>query len=614
MSSSKKTKKSSNVNPTNWIFIGLTIVTLYFQSNLADPFNSPKSWLIMLISAWLIGYIWHSRKILYSEFPIKLIAILVLFFIVSSLLSTLFSDNIYISIFGETMRKNGLLSYASLAIIMLASAMFVRNHNVNYLFKVSYLIGYLSVIYGFLQANGKDFISWNNPYNPVITTLGNPNFAASLMAILGILIFSTLFMSKSGLKLRIFGGILCLSILYVIFLSNARQGLLVYLIGLGIFLNILLLGKNKYWGAFSVLLSSFCLFLAVLGMLQIGPLASLIYKGSVSVRGFYWRAGVEMFRDNLVVGVGMDRYGTYFKQYRETEYVLRHGFEITSNNAHNTFIQFFATGGLLLGASYLLLNVYIFRRAIIALRSNLGQSRLNVAGIISAWIGFHAQSLISIDNVGLSIWGWVLGGTIVGLSLQKTDSLSNSVNSGLNNKIQRNDSGRLIVSSVSTLFTVILVSVLFVGEVRAMNSMQTIDTQSEQVAREGFKNMNLSTINSPLIDPIYKLTAATRIIQVGYIDEGLAVIEEISEKDPRNLDALNSLASIYEQMGKLSLAIEAREKIVNLDPWNALNFLELGKDYKTQGNQIRAQQMLKKIITFAPNHPIASQAKAVLDS
>jgi hypothetical protein len=34
--------------------------------------------------------------------------------------------------------------------------------------------------------------------------------------------------------------------------------------------------------------------------------------------------------------------------------------------------------------------------------------------IFAAWIGFQAQSLISINVIGLSVWGWVLGGLIFG--------------------------------------------------------------------------------------------------------------------------------------------------------------------------------------------------------
>ncbi len=159
---------------------------------------------------------------------------------------------------------------------------------------------------------------------------------------------------------------------------------------------------------------------AILGMLQIGPLEKFVYKPSVSVRGFYWRAGVEMFKNNPLFGVGIDRYGSYFMQYRELEYPIRYGYEITSSNAHNTFIQFFATGGFLVGLTYLLLLFFILMRGVIGLRTLKEDDRMALAGILSAWIAFQAQSFISIDNVGISIWGWLLGGFIVGLSVSNS--------------------------------------------------------------------------------------------------------------------------------------------------------------------------------------------------
>jgi hypothetical protein len=163
---------------------------------------------------------------------------------------------------------------------------------------------------------------------------------------------------------------------------------------------------------------------SILGMLQVGPLQDLLYKGSVSVRGYYWRAGIEMFQQNPLMGVGMDRYGAYFKEYREVGYPLAYGFDITSSNAHNTFIQFFATGGFLLGTTYLLLNGFILWRGIAGVRQFTGNNRLLITGLLAAWVAFHSQSLISIDNIGVSIWGWVLGGSIIGLSVSDPESVS----------------------------------------------------------------------------------------------------------------------------------------------------------------------------------------------
>ena len=64
-----------------------------------------------------------------------------------------------------------------------------------------------------------------------------------------------------------------------------------------------------------------------------------------------------MFKSYPLTGVGFDHYGYYFKEVRSVEYPLRYGFDLTSTNAHNTFLQMFSTGGLFLGLSYLLLVI-----------------------------------------------------------------------------------------------------------------------------------------------------------------------------------------------------------------------------------------------------------------
>ena len=37
------------------------------------------------------------------------------------------------------------------------------------------------------------------------------------------------------------------------------------------------------------------------------------------------------------------------------------------------------------------------------------------AGLVGAWLGYVAQSIISISQIGLAIWGWILMGLLVGI-------------------------------------------------------------------------------------------------------------------------------------------------------------------------------------------------------
>jgi O-antigen ligase len=604
--------KSTEVSPVRWILGGLVAITLYFQTNLADPFNSPKLWILLIVAAWLVGYIVSFRYIIFSNRELKLTFYLVTVFILSALLATIFTDFKYTAFFGDTQRRNGFVSYLSLAIILLATSIFIRLFNIKRIYLTTFFIATLSAIYAFMQTNGKDFVKWNNPYNSIVGTVGNPNFAAAVMSVMGVIMVSIIFIKEFPIYYRVSAALLALGLLGLILKSNARQGLLAYFLGTGIFSIIWLYGKNRKLGTAALSSGVLVFIFALLGMLQIGPLEKFLYKPSVSVRGYYWRAGLEMFKDHPLFGVGMDRYGAYFKEYREVGYPLSYGFDITSSNAHNTFIQLFATGGTFLGASYLLLNTYILMRAFAGLKSLTGNNRLLISGLFSAWIAFHAQSLVSIDNIGISIWGWVLGGSIIGLSVSSTSSNVDDRKQFIGKQSDINLS-RVLTSSVMVIVAIVPVIFLYRGESNANKARVTINLEDQNL-RLLFKDLQFTVINSPLADPSYKLNSALLLVQSGFTDEGIVSAKKILVHDPRNLDAINGLALTSEQLNKIPDAIAYREKMAKLDPWNAVNYLALGKDYKTQGDLVKSKEMLDKILSFASNDPIAEQAKTELAS
>ena len=590
-----------------WILGGLLVTTLYFHANLADPFNSPKLWVILFTAAWLTGYIFIFRSVIFSNKVIKIYSYLLLTFIGSAALATAVTDFRYVGIFGETQRRNGFLTYLALALIALASAVFIRFFNVRRLYFVTFITGIIFAIYASMQTTGRDFINWNNPYNAIIGTVGNPNFASALMAIMGVVTFTILFLTELQIIYRISAGVLSLLFILLIIQSNSRQGILSFIIGVGVFLIIWLFQKSRYLGLTALASGVIISIIAILGMLQKGPLEYLLYKSSVSVRGYYWRAGIDMFQQNPLFGVGMDRFGSYFKEYREVGYPLSYGFEITSTNAHNTFIQFFATGGLLLGVAYLILNGFILWQGLISIKKLTGVNRIYLSGLLSAWIAFNSQSLISIDNIGISIWGWLLGGAIIGLSISGADSMNHDQKCFISKK-NKIDLSRVFISSTATFIVLILVTFLYRGEVNSYQANAAFDPQ-DQIARQDFKELQLKAINTPLNDPNYSLNRAIALLQAGFIQEGLTVVDKLHVNDPRNLDVLNGLALLNEDLKKDSEALTYRLKIVELDPWNAVNYLAMGKIYKSQGNLADARLMLEKIMSFAAGDPISTQAK-----
>jgi tetratricopeptide (TPR) repeat protein len=320
-----------------------------------------------------------------------------------------------------------------------------------------------------------------------------------------------------------------------------------------------------------------------------------------------------MLKQNPLFGVGMDRYGAYFKQFREVGYPLNYGFDITSSNAHNTFIQLFATGGVFLGASYLILNGYILKRAIFGLKNLTGNNQILLAGVFSAWVAFHAQSLVSIDNIGISIWGWVLGGSIVGLSISASPSIVEDRKPFIS---KRNDINltRVMFSTTATVIPIVLIVLLYRGEVNTYKASVNYSLQ-DQASVEAFKDLQMKAVNTPLIEYSYALGCGFSLVRAELTEDGINVFKRIHLADPRNLDAINSLVLTYEAYNRIPEAIIYRKKMASLDPWNAVNYLALAKDYKSQGDIVNSKMMIDKILTFATGiegGPIAEQAKKEL--
>ena len=576
---------------------------------MTDPFNSPKFWVLIICAAALSGPI-LTRKIVLTQSDQKLynfIKVVMCLFLSSALVSTLLSYDIETSVFGENFRRNGLLMIISFLLIFTGAIKFVRFHDVSRFFNTVLVTSLVVGGYAIMQITKNDFISWSNP-NAIITTLGNTNFAGAAMAIFVILCFGPLFLSSTNLYKKLFLASTIVVLLVAIRATQARQAIIVLLIGISIITLFLIHDKSNRIGKVLLLILIPVSSLSVLGMLQIGPLQDLLYKGSLSIRGYYWRAGLKMFTDNPFFGVGIDNYGKFFKEVREVNYSLNYGFSITSTNAHNIFIQYFATGGFLVGSAYLLLQVTTLYCALKLIWRSSGDNKKVAVTLLAAWVAFQAQSLISIENIGGSIWGWLLSGCLIGLNFSDQESLGTK--QMVNKKSIQIDWRSSFVSSFSVIVAIWLVVQLYSGERNTYLSQSYAAPQStDPTVKESFNTYASRALNSAFINNDYKNIVLSSKFEMGYRDEALRELNNIVRLDPRNLDTLLLLAVGNEQLRNFEEGIMYRKEIAKYDPWNAQNYLALGVVYKYIQDYDAMQAMLDKILSFAANDPIAVTAK-----
>ena len=607
---SKITDKSSN---SVWfLLIGVSAVTLFFKTDFYDPFNSAKLILLLVIDGWLLGHLINSyrlRPIVKRSNEFNMIMLL-LGFIVSLLISLMQTDVLLVGLIGETQRRGGFLSYFGLSVIFLYAVRSINFSNVMRVYKIGIVTGALLSAYGVLQISGRDFVAWDNPYSSMISTLGNPNFASATLAILSLIGLSGILVNNLHIFFKSLGIALTILALIAIVISGSRQGLLVIFFSSIFYLSVYSYMRSGKLGIFVVGFSVVGAILAILGMLQKGPLVSLLYKDSVSVRGYYWRAGIEMFKDSPLTGVGVDRYGAYFKQFREVGYPLKYGFEITSSNAHNTFIQIFAMAGFFAGIFYLSLIVYVFLSGLRLLKQCQPNEKTIVLGLLSAWLGFQAQSLISIDNLGISVWGWLLGGSILGLSFAQKEDVK-SINAGSSKNMVKINLFQPLVSLILLLPIIIFTSSLYKIE-RNMFVLKGISSPSFPENKSAVLKFANEVISNPIADQFYKYRATFHLYDMGFKAEAYQAASKLFDDDPINPDFLRGKVFYEESFGNVATVISTRKQIALIDPWNAENYFQLLKLYKLNGDIENANAMKDKILSFAAETAVAKSAVEIL--
>ena len=602
--SPKKTKPTAKI-----LYLVLASITLSIYTSAQDPINPVKQCILLLFSAWLLPKIWYKSKIKHAinffNYKVNLFRILFVF-LFFQLISALISSDITTGILGDHQRRNGFLTYFSLSVILVYT---ILNFNKNlyasfgkFLIAISIFLGF----YGLLQSVGKDFVDWNNPYNNLILTVGNPNFASSLLAILGILLTSIV-LDKSFRNLyRFTSAIILILFIFLMFTSNSIQGLVVYAVGASSLFGFYLYKKygiNYVVITYAVFLLV-CMGLAIFGTLQKGPFKFLLYKESVSIRGFYWRAAIEMFKANPVFGVGTDQYGTFFRLYRDSDYPLRYGFEITSSNAHNVYLQFLSTGGILVGISYILLIALIFKCSVQNLKSSRSEENPNMmyAGIFFAWIGYVIQGIISIDNISLSIWGWFLGGALLSRSLQKIEP----------NNLPRKSELSFLISSLFLFLTLFFSTFILRAEIDMQNQMRISNIEDTPENRKYFVSATNKVYLNPIAPSFYKRIVSERLFDGSEQILALERINELIEKNSFICENYYSRITINQNLGNVLAVIKDQEKLLELDPWGAGNMYNLALNYIKIGNFEKMEQIKSQILKFAPESKIGDMARSTL--
>jgi len=379
-----------------------------------DPVNPTKHFLLGAVAMSAITLsVSNGFRLIWRDSKVSIVVSII--FCVSTLSGVINSQSPLVqNLYGVYGRNTGFTTYFFLTLIFTSVLSFRSQKSFEFIIIALLATGIVNVTYSLWAWQIDDFVGWNNPYNTILGTFGNPNFIGAFLGIFVSVLVAFLLARGTKTWVRIVGGIVVFITFLEIEHSNAIQGIVVAAGGISLVLFFLIRSKfdsiipTVVYLVFVVIAGVF----GVLGALQKGPLADLIYKRSVSLRGEYWNAGINMGREFPLTGVGMDTYGDWYRLLRRDSALVLPGPGTVTNAAHNVNLDLLAYGGLPVFLAYMTIVVLALIAVVkVVIRSK--QYNWVFVSLAVGWICYQVQAIISINQIGLAIWGWLFNGAVI---------------------------------------------------------------------------------------------------------------------------------------------------------------------------------------------------------
>ncbi len=575
-------------------FLGIS--TIAATPILSDIYLTAK---VPVLAMSLIGFVLYSYFKLNNRVLIRsnLILALILAFLVSLAFSGLAAGtNSTRLLWGESGRSNGLMTWFLLSIILLLTLSHFEQ------FKSSKFYGSLIVfltlcdIYFLLQHLGLNIFNEKYIYSPMVGFFGNPNFTS---AFLGMSFTLTLGLFFFHSRAKVFNALLSILSLVEIYLTGSFQGLMLAGSALVFYIYIFGLRKgipNKVSLVYLVAVTS-SFVLGLLGLLGVGPLGGILERNSFRIRLGYFESAIYMWADHPLVGVGTDSYGDFFREFRPDWLIAIINDGNTSNDAHNIYLNLLATAGFVTFVLYLALNAYCVYRGFAALRKGSFDVVLVIA--LAVTISYQLQSLISINHLGIAMWGWFAMGVVFAKSYLLSVPDKNIFNNS-KSKVSR----FLHIAVVLSLIFITVTGFMRLGEGLRLKSVAgNIVVGGTQEYKEK-KFAELASVSGYWIpDVSNSMLVQEALLNIGASEAAETISKATYAQNLDSRDALWALVAIQTRRGNFTEAIALREKLIVKEKQSSWVLLDQADSFAEVKNRGKAIEFLNKAKTKADVDP-----------
>jgi hypothetical protein len=541
---------------TGLLLVGPVTTLIVTPMSNYDPISLSKMLSLSTFAFFVAGLMWWNRKEIAGRIPKSVLILSTLFTVWMFAVLLLSGAPIDQQFWGTFGRNTGLLSYLSLTLILLGTIAINNIESFKGIIRALVFTAIPMTIYCIVQVSGNDPVSWSSfaPFG----TLGNINFLSAFLGITSLVCVILLFSDEVKTYQKLCLIVLVIIDIPIIVSTGSIQGFMIFIAGIGI-AGLIVIFKSRWKIIIGVPYSLFVListYFTLLGLNNSGILARYLYQSSVTFRADYMHAGWAMTMKFPIFGVGMDSYGDWYRQLRGDISTNRTNPERTANTAHNIFLDISSNGGFTLLAIHVgLLSLALY--SAISYFRKIPNVDIFYLAVFSAWCAYQVQALISINQIGVGVWGWIFTGVLIGYPRVVTSTPLGSDKSG-----KRERKVKALLPASAALHAIFggaiglgLAFVPFNADLRYYSALQT--KALDQIVK------STKSVGATMFHRELSLQAA---MQIPAEPQAYEIARELVREYPRSFFGWRVLASISvtPELEK----IEALQRMKELDPYN----------------------------------------------
>ena len=557
--------------------VGALAVIVFFVPPWAEAFTMPKVIILTMLALATIPLLWQRRKaLLANRIPLALVAGFVFFVVLSQFFS---GAPQAISLWGEWFRRAGSLTGIALVLIFAAATLLTR-HEVKTALAWLVWAGVPATAYGLVQLVGADPYQWNNE-GWLVSTFGNPNFAAAGLSMLALLTAGLALTQTYGTLWRALMAPLAALEALLALQTGSSQAIFALAAGVGAGALAWLLRWDNARRAVAVLslaaAGAIGFVLTLMALFGLGPLVPFISSDTLMFRQWYWGAAVGMSTSHPILGVGPDGYGRFYGEFRSEQ--AAEMFTLGASAAHDVPLQWAATVGIPAALLYVALMVTV---AVVVLR------RLWVQGpsasplampLLAVWAAYQVQSLVSIDAIPIAMLGWLSTGLLLAVTAQDRSEPSTGIGTWV-------AAGALAVVGFVAWLPALLAS----------NASQSVVQGTTE--QDVFQAIDL--VQGTVLPCEPSVRVGQWMIQVAPSEQTVNAVLAGAEADNRCYGLVNAAADFSIQLEQPERAVAIAEQGVTIDPLNYSQWILLARAQHAGGDDRSAVASLKAALELSP--------------